>query len=35
MGFAQSQDMRSMIKNGWTVALAQIVFLICYSFLSL
>lgn len=27
MGFAQSQDMISMIKNGWTVAAAQLVFL--------
>jgi H+/gluconate symporter-like permease len=35
MGFAQSQDMRSMIKNGWTVALFQILFLVCISFLSL
>lgn len=35
MGFAHSQDMRSMIKNGWTVALMQIIFLICLSFLVL
>jgi len=35
MGFAQSQDMRSMIENGWTVAFIQILFLICLSYLSL
>lgn len=28
MGFAQSQDMISMIKNGWTVAAAQLLFII-------
>jgi H+/gluconate symporter-like permease len=33
MGFAQSQDMRSMIKNGWTVAFMQILFLVVFSFL--
>ncbi len=27
MGFAQSQDMISMIKNGWTVAAAQLLFI--------
>lgn len=33
MGFAGSQDMISMIKNGWTVAAMQILFLIIYSYL--
>ncbi|HWR39166.1 MAG TPA: permease [Patescibacteria group bacterium] len=33
MGFAQSQDMRSMIKNGWTVAFMQLAFLVIFSFL--
>jgi xanthosine utilization system XapX-like protein len=33
MGFAQSQDMRSMIKNGWTVAFVQLLFLCVYAFL--
>ena len=33
MGFAQSQDMKSMIKNGWTVAFVQLLFLCVYAFL--
>ena len=33
MGFAGSQDMISMIKNGWTVALMQIIFLCIYAVL--
>lgn len=33
MGFAQSQDMVSMIKNGWTVALMQLLFLCVISLL--
>jgi hypothetical protein len=33
MGFAESQDIKSMIKNGVTVAGAQIVFLIIYAYL--
>lgn len=33
MGFAQSQDLGSMIKNGWTVGFVQILFLILFSVL--
>ena len=33
MGFAESQDIKSMIKNGVTVAGAQILFLIAYAYL--
>jgi len=33
MGFAQSYDMLSMIKNGWTVVVMQIIFIVVYSFL--
>lgn len=33
MGFAESQDIKSMIKNGVTVAGAQIFFLIIYAYL--
>lgn len=33
MGFANSHDMVSMIKNGWTVAVMQLLFLCIYSIL--
>jgi hypothetical protein len=33
MGFAQSTDLVSMIKNGWTIAALQLIFLCIYSFL--
>ncbi len=33
MGFAESRDIKSMIKNGVTVAIAQICFLIVYSYM--
>ena len=33
MGFAGSDDLISMIKNGWTVAAMQILFLVVYSIL--
>lgn len=33
MGFANSSDIVSMIKNGWTVAALQLLFLCLYSFL--
>ncbi len=31
LGFAESDDMRSMIRNGWTVAACQLAFLSLYS----
>lgn len=31
LGFAESDDMRSMIRNGWTVAACQLTFLTLYS----
>lgn len=33
MGFAHSTDLVSMIKNGWTIAALQLIFLCVYSFL--
>ncbi len=33
MGFAQSKDIKSMLKNGWVVAACQILFLVIYSLL--
>ena len=33
MGFANSHDLVSMIKNGWTVAFMQLIFLCIYSYL--
>ncbi len=33
LGFAQSKDIKSMLKNGWVVASCQILFLIIYSLL--
>jgi Na+/H+ antiporter NhaC len=31
LGFAQSDDMRSMLRNGWAVAACQLVFLVLFS----
>lgn len=33
MGFAQSKDLKSMIRNGWVVALAQTALLVAYALL--
>jgi len=33
MGFAESKDMASMVKNGWTVAFCQLAFLCVYAYL--
>lgn len=33
MGFAETKDVKSMLKNGWVVATCQIVFLVIYSLL--
>jgi hypothetical protein len=33
MGFAETKDIKSMLKNGWVVALCQILFLVIYSLL--
>ena len=33
MGFAQSKDLKSMIRNGWVVAIAQTGLLIIYAML--
>ncbi len=31
MGFAQSKDLKSMIRNGWAVAVAQTTLLVIYA----
>lgn len=31
LGFAGSEDMRSMLKNGWVVAACQLIFLTCFA----
>jgi len=33
LGFAETKDLKSMLKNGWVVAGCQILFLVIYSFL--
>jgi hypothetical protein len=33
LGFAESKDIKSMLKNGWVVAACQILFLVIYSLL--
>lgn len=33
LGFAESTDMKSMLRNGWLVAICQLSFLVLYSFL--
>jgi uncharacterized membrane protein YagU involved in acid resistance len=31
LGFAQSEDMKSMLRNGWVVAACQLLFLVIFS----
>ncbi|MGZ3613503.1 MAG: permease, partial [Thermodesulfobacteriota bacterium] len=33
MGFAETKDIKSMLKNGWVVAICQIIFLVIYALL--
>jgi hypothetical protein len=33
LGFAETKDIKSMLKNGWVVAICQILFLVIYSLL--
>ena len=33
MGFAETKDVKSMLKNGWVVAICQTIFLIIYALL--
>jgi H+/gluconate symporter-like permease len=33
MGFAETKDMKSMLKNGWVVAICQTIFLVVYALL--
>ncbi|MGZ3557575.1 MAG: permease, partial [Thermodesulfobacteriota bacterium] len=33
MGFAETKDVKSMLKNGWVVAICQIIFLVIYALL--
>ena len=33
LGFAETKDIKSMLKNGWVVAVCQTLFLVLYSLL--
>jgi hypothetical protein len=33
LGFAETKDIKSMLKNGWVVAACQTLFLVVYSLL--